>query len=95
MTTQIELLGRAGGFNYLGVEEHWFCNAQEGLEVIENLTVGITAANQRSIIIWIDDEGLYHGLYKLEQKEISRLSFATSDKLQDWLERQLTYLFIG
>lgn len=94
MATQFDLLGRAGGFNYLGVEEHWFCSVREGLEVIESLAVGITAANQRSIIIWIDDEGLYHGLYKLEQKEISRLSFATKDKFQGWLENQLPYLFI-
>lgn len=95
MATQINLLGRAGGFNYLGLEEHWFCSVQEGLEVVKSLTVGITAANQRSIIIWIDDEGLCHGLYKLEQKEISRLSFVTKDKLQGWIESQLPYLFIG
>ena len=94
MATQIDLLGRAGGFNYLGVEEHWFCSVREGLEVIESLSVGIAAANRRSIIIWVDDEGQYHGLYKLEQKEISRLSFATKDKFQGWLETQLPYLFI-
>ena len=95
MATQINLLGRAGGFNYLGLEEHWFCSVQEGLEVVESLTVGITAANQRSIIIWIDDEGLCDGLYNFEQKELSRLSFATKGKLQDWIESQLPYLFIG
>lgn len=94
MATQIDLLGRAGGFNYLGVEEHWFCSVREGLEVIESLSVGIAAANRRSIIIWVDDEGQYHGLYKLGQKEDSRLSFATKEKFQGWLENQLPYLFI-
>ncbi|EGR2227167.1 hypothetical protein DZF79_02725 [Vibrio parahaemolyticus] len=94
MATQIDLLGRAGGFNYLGVEEHWFCSVQEGLEVIESLSVGIAAANRRSIIIWVDDEGQYHGLYKLGQKEASRLSFATKEKFQGWLENHLPHLFI-
>lgn len=94
MATQFDLLGRAGGFNYLGVEEHWFCSVQEGLEVIESLSVGIAAANRRSIIIWVDDEGQYHGLYKLGQKEASRLSFATKEKFQGWLENHLPHLFI-
>lgn len=94
MVTQIELLGRDGGFNYLGVEEHWFCSAKEGLEIVDEFKVGITAARKNSIIIWVDDEGQHHGLLKFDSNEVSRLSYANKNDLQMWLEKWLPKIHI-